>query len=40
MCLKETCSKFRIGKYLFDLFPIQNDTELGNASLPGFLCLF
>jgi hypothetical protein len=24
MCLNETCSKVRIGKHLFDTFPVQN----------------
>jgi hypothetical protein len=32
MCLNETYSKIRIGKYLSDAFPIQNGLKLGDAS--------
>jgi hypothetical protein len=31
MCLNETCSKARIGKHLFDAFPIQNGLKQGYA---------
>jgi hypothetical protein len=34
MCLNETYSKVRIGKYLFDNFPIQNGLKLGDALSP------
>jgi hypothetical protein len=34
MCLYETYSKVRIGKYLSDTFPIQNDLKQGDALLP------
>jgi hypothetical protein len=34
MCLNETCSKVRIGKYLSDTFPIQNSLKHEDASLP------
>jgi hypothetical protein len=34
MCLNETCSKVRIGKLLFDKFPIQNGLKQGNALSP------
>jgi hypothetical protein len=34
MCLNETYSKVRIGKYLFDSFPFQNDLKQGDALLP------
>jgi hypothetical protein len=32
MCLKETYSKIRIGKHLFESFPIQNGLKQGDAS--------
>jgi hypothetical protein len=31
MYLNETYSKVRIGKYLFDIFPIQNGLNRGDA---------
>jgi hypothetical protein len=31
MCLKETYSKVRIGKYLSDYFPIKNGVKQGDA---------
>jgi hypothetical protein len=34
MCLNETYSKVRIGKYLSDTFPIQNGLKQGDDSLP------
>jgi hypothetical protein len=34
MCLNETCSKARTGKYLSDTFPIQNGLQQGDASSP------
>jgi hypothetical protein len=34
MCLNETYSKVRIGKYLSDNFPIQNGLKQGYALLP------
>jgi hypothetical protein len=34
MCLNETHSKIRIGKYLPDNFPIQNGLKQGDAFLP------
>jgi hypothetical protein len=34
MCLNETYSKVRIGKYLSDTFPIQRGPKLGNALSP------
>jgi hypothetical protein len=34
MCLKETYSKVRIGKYLSDNFPIQNGLKQGYALSP------
>jgi hypothetical protein len=34
MCLKETCSKSRIGKHFSDTFPIQNDRKQGAALSP------
>jgi hypothetical protein len=37
MCLNETCSKVRIGKYLFDDFPIQNGLKHGDALSPQLL---
>jgi hypothetical protein len=33
ICLNETYNKGRIGKYLFDTFPIRNDLEQGDALL-------
>jgi hypothetical protein len=34
MCLNETYSKVRIGKYLSDNFPIQNGLKKGDALSP------
>jgi hypothetical protein len=34
MCLNETYSKVRIGKYLSDNFPIQNGLKQGDALSP------
>jgi hypothetical protein len=34
MCLNETCSKVRIGKFLSDKFPIQNGLKQTDALLP------
>jgi hypothetical protein len=34
MCLNETYSKVRIGKHLFDSFPIQNGFKQGGALSP------
>jgi sorting nexin-29 len=34
MCLNETYSNVRIGKLLYDKFPIQNDLKQGDALLP------
>jgi hypothetical protein len=34
MCLTETCSTVRIGKYHSDKFPIQNDMKQGDALSP------
>jgi hypothetical protein len=34
MCLNETYSKIRIGKYLSDSSPIQNGLEQGDALSP------
>jgi hypothetical protein len=34
MCLNETYSKVRIGKYLSDMFPVQNGLKQGDALLP------
>jgi hypothetical protein len=34
MCLKETYSTVRIGKFQSDKFPIQNGLKCGNALLP------
>jgi hypothetical protein len=34
MCLNETCSTVRIGKYQSDKFPIQNDLKQGDALSP------
>jgi hypothetical protein len=34
MSLNETYSKARIGNYLSDSFPIQNDLKQGDALLP------
>jgi hypothetical protein len=34
MCLNETCSKVRIGKLLYDKFPIQNGLKQGGALSP------
>jgi hypothetical protein len=34
MCLNETCSRVRVGKYLSDMFPIKNDFIQGDALLP------
>jgi hypothetical protein len=37
MCLNETYSKARIGKYLSDTFPIQNGLKQGDGLLPFFV---
>jgi hypothetical protein len=34
ICLNETYSKVRVGKYLPNTFPIQNDLKLGDALSP------
>jgi hypothetical protein len=34
MCLNETYIKVRIGKYLSDMFPIQNSLKQGDALSP------
>jgi hypothetical protein len=34
MCLNETCSTVRIGKYQSDKFPAQNGLKQGDAVLP------
>jgi hypothetical protein len=34
MCLKETCSKVHIGKYLSDMSSTRNGLNQGDASLP------
>jgi hypothetical protein len=34
MCLNETYSKVRIGKYLYDTFPVQNGLKQEDALLP------
>jgi hypothetical protein len=34
MCLRESCSKIHIGKYLSDTFPIQNALKHGEALSP------
>jgi hypothetical protein len=34
ICLNETYSKVRVGKRLFDMFPIQNGLKQGDALLP------
>jgi hypothetical protein len=34
MCLNETYSKVRIGKYLSDSFPVQNGLKQGDALSP------
>jgi hypothetical protein len=34
MCLNETYSKVRIGKYFYDTFPTQNDLKDGEALSP------
>jgi hypothetical protein len=36
MCLNETYSKFRIGKYLSDNFPVQNSQKQGDMLSPLF----
>ena len=33
-CLSETYSRVRIGKNLFDMFPIRNDSKQGDALSP------
>jgi hypothetical protein len=41
MCLNETYIKVRIGKHLFDIFPIQNGLKQGDALSPllfNFAC--
>jgi hypothetical protein len=37
MYLNETCSKVRIGKYLFDNFTIQNSLQKGDVLSPFLL---
>jgi hypothetical protein len=37
MCLNETYSKVRVGKLLFDKFPIQNGLKQGDALSPSIL---
>jgi hypothetical protein len=39
MCLNETYSEVRIGKYLSDTFTIQNGLKQGDA-LPPLICNF
>jgi len=34
MCLNETCSRVRVGKHLFDMFPIKNGLKQGDALSP------
>ena len=34
MCLTETCSRVRVGKNLFDMFPIKNNLKEGDALSP------
>jgi hypothetical protein len=34
MCLKETCSRARVGKYLLDMFPPRNGLKQGDALKP------
>jgi hypothetical protein len=34
MCIKETCSKVRIGIYLSDNFPVQNGIKQGDGLSP------
>jgi len=34
MCLKESCSRVRVGMYLSDMFPIRNGLKQGDALLP------
>jgi hypothetical protein len=34
MCLNETYSRFRVGKYLPDIFPIKNDLKHGEVLSP------
>ena len=36
MCLAETYSVVRVGKNLFDMFPIRNGLKQGDALLPLF----
>jgi hypothetical protein len=33
MCINEICSKVHIGKYLYDMFPIQNGLKQGDSLL-------
>jgi hypothetical protein len=40
MCLNETCSNVRIGKYLSDNFPIQNGLKQGDAECDKIWNLF
>jgi hypothetical protein len=39
MCLNETYSKVRIGKYLSDSFPIQNGLKQGDGLSPLLLII-
>ena len=34
MCLNETCSRVRVGKYLSDTFPVRNGLKQGDALSP------
>jgi len=34
MCLNDTYSRVRVGKYLSDIFPIKNDLKQGDDLLP------
>ena len=33
MCLNETCSRDRVGKRLYDMFPVRNGLKQGDALL-------
>jgi hypothetical protein len=37
VCLNETCSEVRIGKYLSNTFPIQDSLKQGDTLKPSFL---
>ena len=34
MCLNETCSRGRVGKHLYDMFPVRNGLKQGDALSP------